>query len=116
MGRARVGAMANTSIIHSNPGLWRRIRRQTLIRDSFTCQIALPQCTVTATQADHIVPRWNGGTDELDNLQAACAHCNKVKGGGFLDIKRLQNTSRLNLSPFIPLQGSYSQRTRKSEE
>ena len=29
---------------------------------------------------DHIVPRARGGTNELDNLQLLCHHCNALKG------------------------------------
>lgn len=31
---------------------------------------------------DHIVPRADGGSDELDNLQLLCGHCNSTKGTG----------------------------------
>ena len=29
---------------------------------------------------DHIVPRWQGGTDHLDHLQLQCHACNSRKG------------------------------------
>lgn len=44
------------------------------------CTLNLPGCTGTATTADHITPRSQGGTHALDNLQGACHHCNSAKG------------------------------------
>ena len=29
---------------------------------------------------DHILPIVHGGTDELENLQLLCSHCNQIKG------------------------------------
>lgn len=31
-------------------------------------------------EVDHILPRAEGGGDELENLQLLCGHCNRVKG------------------------------------
>lgn len=33
----------------------------------------------SATQADHIVPRYKGGADEFGNLQPLCAPCHAEK-------------------------------------
>ena len=33
-----------------------------------------------ATQADHIIPVANGGTDRLENLTPSCAKCNHARG------------------------------------
>jgi 5-methylcytosine-specific restriction endonuclease McrA len=30
---------------------------------------------------DHIVPRCQGGSDDLDNLATCCSTCNSSKGG-----------------------------------
>lgn len=59
---------------------WRKLRAQVLERDRYLCQLQLPGCTTTATTADHKTPKSQGGRDTLDNLQAACAHCNGKKG------------------------------------
>lgn len=58
---------------------YRRNRPLALERDDHQCQLQLEGCDVTATTADHVIPRISGGTDELDNLQAACKHCNSKK-------------------------------------
>jgi 5-methylcytosine-specific restriction endonuclease McrA len=31
--------------------------------------------------ADHEIPRWAGGTDDLDNLAVLCRECNGRKDG-----------------------------------
>lgn len=44
------------------------------------CAIQVPGvCTQRPTTADHIKPRSRGGTDDLENLQPACAPCNSSK-------------------------------------
>lgn len=58
------------------------MRRTVLARDRYVCQLAYPGCHGRATEADHIVPRLFGGPDTLDNLRAACAHCNRRRGVG----------------------------------
>ena len=54
-------------------------RRRVLDRDQHTCQLSGPDCTGTATEADHVVPVAEGGTDDEGNGQAACATCHAVK-------------------------------------
>ena len=56
---------------------WRALRVQVLIRDDHACRY----CDEPATHVDHIIPRCQGGTDDFDNLAAACQHCNLSKGG-----------------------------------
>ena len=55
---------------------WRKVRKQCLERDYYTCHY----CGVEeATTADHIIPISKGGTDQLENLVAACNKCNSGK-------------------------------------
>jgi hypothetical protein len=55
---------------------WRKIRERILMRDQNTCQY----CGQEANTVDHVIPIALGGTDEPNNLVAACARCNYSKG------------------------------------
>ena len=51
-----------------------------MLRDSGLCQ----QCKAAgriraASEVDHIVPKANGGTDSIGNLQAICRECHATK-------------------------------------
>jgi AAA domain-containing protein/HNH endonuclease len=61
---------------------WRKTRELVLARDGYRCQIRGPKCTTTATEADHIVTREAGGTDDPANLRAACGPCNRGRTRG----------------------------------
>lgn len=59
-----------------SPGYW-RARAIVLKAAGYLCVIHLQGiCTGKATQTDHIVPVSEGGTDDVENLRAACAECN----------------------------------------
>ena len=51
---------------------WAMTRARILERDQFLCQY----CTDWASTVDHILPHSFGGTDDPDNLVAACRFCN----------------------------------------
>jgi hypothetical protein len=55
---------------------WKAQRKRVLARDNYECVY----CGAEATQVDHIIPRVDGGSHDLDNLVAACAKCNGLKG------------------------------------
>ena len=63
---------------------WRELRLKILARDANTCAY----CGAEAKHVDHIIPVAHGGTDDEENLTAACARCNLAKkekegrGGG----------------------------------
>jgi 5-methylcytosine-specific restriction endonuclease McrA len=46
-----------------------------LERDSYICAY----CGNDADEADHIIPKVQGGKDEMSNLVAACKRCNGTK-------------------------------------
>lgn len=61
---------------------WRKLRKLVLKRASYLCQCS--ECkrhgrVRIATEVDHIVPKFKGGTDELSNLQAINRDCHKSK-------------------------------------
>jgi hypothetical protein len=54
------------------------IRYQVLKRDR-RCQLCGAGPESSPLQVDHIVPRSQGGTNEIENLQVLCAVCNRGK-------------------------------------
>lgn len=51
---------------------WRRLAAACLRRDPI-CRT--PGCTERASHADHVIPREEGGPDDLSNLRGLCASC-----------------------------------------
>lgn len=43
---------------------------------------SVPLCGAWADQVDHVVRKADGGTDDVDNLRAACRSCNLRRSGG----------------------------------
>lgn len=59
---------------------WKMVRKQALERDKYLCQLCLAKGVLTpATAVDHIINKANGGTDDLENLQAICDPCHEIK-------------------------------------
>src|SRR5436190_24370619 len=44
------------------------------------CQLHQEDSPLAPLHIEHIVPRFHGGSDELDNLALACVDCNLRKG------------------------------------
>jgi 5-methylcytosine-specific restriction protein A len=61
---------------HMPPG-WPAIASAAIARAGGRCQ----DCGAPATDADHIRPRSQGGTDEPANLRALCAPCHASRTG-----------------------------------
>src|SRR5690349_4431915 len=59
---------------------WEKLRLVVLERDQRLCQPCLKQDRVSPAHAvDHIKPKAQGGTDDLDNLQSICRTCHQDK-------------------------------------
>ena len=59
---------------------WEGTRKRILRRDKGLCQVCLKAGKFRpARQVDHIVPKFEGGTEDDDNLQSICLDCHKVK-------------------------------------
>ena len=109
-----------TSMMYTAKYRWVKVRRTVLQRDGYSCQLRLRGCTQYATQIDHKLSVMQGGTDDFDNLQAACKWCNLMKGAGFLDGERSLDASPGEISahppssaPFPLLSGDYTDRHRR---
>lgn len=55
------------------------IRYEVLKNAKFHCELCGISADKKALEVDHIVPRNNGGTDDIINLQALCYSCNAMK-------------------------------------
>lgn len=59
---------------------WRRLRAEVLKRDNHLCRVCDEEGRLTiATEVDHVKPLAEGGTDDLQNLQAICAEHHQAK-------------------------------------
>lgn len=55
-------------------------RFNVFLRDRFTCQYCGERFPTQELTFDHVMPRSKGGKTTWDNVVAACAKCNLVKG------------------------------------
>jgi 5-methylcytosine-specific restriction endonuclease McrA len=60
---------------------WRTLRKLVLERDNYICWM----CGGRANQVDHLVPPPIG-TDQAENLAAACGPCNNRKHHRYTDL------------------------------
>lgn len=54
---------------------WRKLRRVCLDRDHYTCQRCDKRMKAADLQAHHLIPRAEGGPDDLPNLLTLCNPC-----------------------------------------
>ena len=54
--------------------------RKSIFRDAPLCAVCEAHGRLAqATELDHIVPLYQGGTDQRDNLQGLCAECHRAR-------------------------------------
>jgi len=59
---------------------WQKLRSAVMRRDMWFCQPCLRNGRYTpAAEVDHVTPKFEGGTDQMDNLQAICRQCHSAK-------------------------------------
>lgn len=58
-----------------NSAYYQRVRLEVLNRDAYTCHY----CGQEANTVDHLIPISKGGTDQAENMVAACNKCNASK-------------------------------------
>ena len=56
-----------------------RVRERAAYRSEF-CQLSQSDSPLAALRIEHIIPKFHGGSDALDNLALACIDCNLHKG------------------------------------
>ena len=62
-----------------------RVRFEVFKRDRFTCTYCGGHPPDVLLEADHVIPRAAGGSDDMSNLVTACADCNRGKSDKLLD-------------------------------
>jgi 5-methylcytosine-specific restriction endonuclease McrA len=75
--------MANEEIVRRNR-LGKIIRNLKFETRTYLKEMAGFRCAIckevsSHLEVDHIRPLWDGGTDELENLQVLCYECHKEK-------------------------------------
>lgn len=73
----------------------RRTRFKVLERDGYRCRYCGKTSDDIAIDVDHVVPVREGGSDDLDNLVAACVDCNSGKSGHPARAPRQKNARAL---------------------
>lgn len=71
------------SLYKINRKLWLKTIKYVFERDGFTCQYCGKKGGIL--EADHVVPKSKGGSDETINLKTSCRACNRSKGNKSLE-------------------------------
>ncbi len=61
-------------------GISPKTRFEVFKRDNFTCRYCGRKTPNVVLEIDHVIPKSQGGTDELENLVTSCWECNRGKG------------------------------------
>ncbi len=86
---------------------WRQQKLRVFVRDRFTCQYCYRVFSndLDLLTVDHIRPKIEGGTNEMDNLITACLSCNLIKGGVAVqdvhDAREVVLASRVRLREWV---------------
>jgi 5-methylcytosine-specific restriction protein A len=79
VGTLRTGVASPLEVARIAGRPWMRIRAQVLNADPLCVHCRLERRVAEANEVDHVVPLWEGGTNDLANLQGLCGACHKVK-------------------------------------
>ena len=71
----------------------KRVRYEVLRRDDYTCRYCGDKAPDVVITIDHVVPTVLGGSDEPDNLVAACKDCNSGKTSSSPDAPLVANVA-----------------------
>ena len=72
---------------------WVKLRRSTIVRDNYCCQRCDKQFLTEDLDAHHIIPRADGGADDLTNLLTLCSECHdSIEGEGLQTLAAIQGS------------------------
>ena len=60
---------------------WKAARREVLLRDNYQCKVCGAVVHGKRAHVDHIVPKAQGGSDEVSNLRTLCVSCHSKHEG-----------------------------------
>lgn len=78
--------------------LSKRVRFEVFKRDGFRCTYCGQNPPQVVLEVDHIIPRANGGKDEIGNLTTSCFDCNRGKSDNAVDSKIARNDMQNDLA------------------
>ena len=58
---------------------WMETRQRVALRDGLRCVACGRPWVASRDKTDHILPRWQGGSDDDSNLQSLCVDCHDAK-------------------------------------
>jgi len=79
-------------------------RKNVFFRDGYQCQYCLAKLPARELTCDHVVPRSQGGGSSWENLVAACAPCNRRKGGRTPEEARMKLRRRPSRPDSLPVE------------
>jgi ATP adenylyltransferase len=68
--------------VEDTPEISGNLRYAVLKRAGFHCELCGISADERALEVEHVVSRKDGGSDEIENLQALCSKCTAGKGAG----------------------------------
>jgi len=75
----------------------KKLRFEVFKRDMFTCQYCGNTPPAIVLEADHIIPKSKGGTDDIDNLMCSCFDCNRGKSNRNLNVLPISTQEKSKL-------------------
>lgn len=70
--------------LRANKESWSRFRTKLLVKQNFKCAYCLVNIRGKRMNIEHVTPLKKGGTNNISNLVASCAGCNKKKANKLL--------------------------------
>ena len=58
--------------------IWAKLRHKACLRTAYKCEACGVQGNKWNTTAHHMIPRRDGGTDDLENLMCLCESCHNI--------------------------------------
>lgn len=74
--------------LRANKESWRRFRTKLLASQNYRCAYCKTSLQDKRMNVEHILAIKRGGRNNIDNIVAACAPCNKAKGNSLIHRKQ----------------------------